>query len=124
MDKYPVYKLEIAKEETTYTSVDAIVEYFQTKIQNHPFAAFIAVFDHYNHTKSIDDCVLDENLKDAKNVVYCFGKQLPNPTMLAVRPRSIGVCELENHFEINFMEVPNPQLQEVTKEWVLALKNK
>ena len=123
MEKYPVFSLHVNKSETTFKNADEIVEYFKQLIQNHPFAKFIALFDHYEHTTSIQDNVIAPEIKDAKNVVFCFGKQLPNAKMLAVRPRSIGICEFEDSFEINFLEVPNEQLQIVTQEWVKSVVN-
>jgi len=124
MDKYPIYTLEIDKTETTYTSVDEIIAYLQEKVATHPFAVEIAVFDHFTHTTGIEDHTIDPNIKAAKNFVFCFGKMLPKAAMMAVRPRSIGVCEFENSFEISFLEVPNEKLHEVTEGWAKALKNK
>jgi hypothetical protein len=121
MEKYPVYAHEITKENCSFKDVDALIEHFKSKVEAHPFATYIAIFDHYAHTTSVADHVLDPNIKAAKNLVFCFGKQLPNSKMLAVRPRSIGVCDLGDKFEISFMEVPNEQLQEVVKSWVEAL---
>jgi len=123
MDKYPVFSLTVAKNELSQKSVDEIIEFFKAKVEAHPFATFIAIFDHYTHTKSIEDCVLDTNIKAAKNLVFCFGKQLPNSKMLAVRPRSLGVVEFEDSFEINFLEVPNEALHKVVSEWVESIKN-
>ena len=124
MDKYPIYSLEIGKKETSFATVDAIISYLQNKIEQHPFAKEIAIFDHLVHTQSIQDHVIDENLKSAKNLLFCFGKMLPTSKMLAVRPRSIGVAEFEDKFEISFMAVPNEALQEVTQNWVQSIKNK
>ncbi len=123
MDKYPVYSMVIKKEETKFTSVDAILNHFETLIEAHPIAKYIATFDHYEHTKSIEDCVIGEGILKAKNIIFCFGKQLPNAQVLAVRPRSFGVSEFEDRFEVAFLEVPNPQLQIVQSEWVESLKN-
>ncbi|WP_457744862.1 DUF6858 family protein [Sulfurimonas sp.] len=123
MDKYPIFTLEIKKTETTYTSIDEVVKHFETLIEKHPVAKFIANFDHYEHTMSIEDHLLDEKIKAAKNVIFCFGKQLPNSKILAVRPRSIGICEFEDSFEINFLEVPNEQLQIVSEQWAKSVAN-
>jgi len=124
MNKYPVYSLEINKDETTFHDVDAIINYLQGKVEAHPFAVEIAVFDHYAHTTSIEEHTIDEKIKAAKNLVFCFGKMLPKPTMLAVRPRSIGVCDLGDYFEVSFLEVPNEKLHEVTEGWAKSIKNK
>jgi len=123
MEKYPVFSLHVNKNETSFKNADEIVEHFKQLIQNHPIAKFIALFDHYEHTSSIQDGVISPEIKDAKNVIFCFGKQLPNAKMLAVRPRSIGICEFEDSFEINFLEVPNEQLHTVVEKWAKSVVN-
>jgi len=124
MDKYPVHSFIISKEETSFQTVDAILEHLKTLILEHPVANFIAIFDHFSHTNSLEDGVVHETIKDAKNLIFCFGKQLPSPKMLAVRPRSIGVTELEESFSIDILEVPNEQLHEILVKWIHAIKNK
>ena len=123
MDKYPIFYLEIKKTETTYKTVDDIVAHFEKLIAEHPVAQPIAVFDHYAHTSSIEDGVIAPEIKAAKNVVFCFGKQLPTSKILAVRPRSIGICEFEDSFEISFLEVPNEQLHTVSENWARSVAN-
>ena len=123
MDKYPVFSLNVKKTETTFENVDAIVAHFTSLIEAHPVAKFIALFDHYEHTSSMQDGTIAPEIKDAKNVIFCFGKQLPTSKMLAVRPRSIGICEFEESFEISFLEVPNEQLHEVTEKWAKSVVN-
>jgi hypothetical protein len=123
MDKYPIFSLEIDKNETTYKSVSEIINYLEGLVESHPIAVNIAVFNHYEHTSSMDDGTIAPEIKDAKNLVFCFGKQLPTTKILAVRPRSIGVCELENSFVIDFLEVPNEQLHVVTEGWVKSIAN-
>ena len=54
MDKYPVYSLELKKSNIKQTNIVEIIEYFKAKIQAHPIAKFIAVFDHYSHTKELN----------------------------------------------------------------------
>jgi len=120
-EKYPVYSLTIAKDTTTFTNVDAIIEALKAKVDAHPVARFIAIFDHYAHTSALAEGSIAEEIKDAKNLIFCFGKELPTSKILAVRPRSIGVCELENAFAIDFMEAPNEQLQKTLQEWVTSL---
>jgi len=124
MDKYPIFSLEINKNETTYKNVDEIIAYLKSLVDAHPVAKYIAIFDHYEHTSSMKDGEINDAIKDAKNLIFCFGKQLPNTKILAVRPRSIGICELENSFVIDFLEVPNEQLHQVTETWAKSVANK
>ena len=124
MDKYPVNVLEIAKNETTLKSVDEILEYLKSKIDAHPVAVYIATFDHYAHTKGLESGSVASEVVDAKNIICCFGKDLSNPLMLAVRPRSFGVVELDDKFVVSFMDAPNPQAHEVMVSWVKSIVNK
>lgn len=103
--KYPVFHLEIPKEETSCRSVDDIIAALQARIDAEPNVAEIAIFDHYAHTKGFDGDIHPE-IVAAKNLVFCFGYKLPDPVMLSVRPRSIGVCDMGNRFVISFLEAP------------------
>ena len=124
MDKYPVFSLEIAKDETTFTSVAQIIDYLKEKIDNHPIAVFIAHFNHYEHTANLQESVINPDIKDAQNLIFCFGKQIPNTKILAARPRSFGVCELNDSFVIDFLEAPNEQLHKVMEDWAKSVANK
>ena len=101
-----------------------IIEYLKSLVDAHPVAVYISIFDHYKHTSSMEDGVIADDIKDAKNLIFCFGKQLPTSKILAVRPRSIGICELENSFSIDFLEVPNEQLHATTVKWIESIVNK
>ena len=121
-EKYPLFVLELPKTETDKKSVDAIIDYLKAKIEAHPVATFIAIFDHYAHTKSLAEGQIAEDIIAAKNIVFCFGKELPKPEVMGVRPRSIGVAEKTESFIISFLEAPNPQANQAMQEWVLGLK--
>lgn len=123
MEKYPVFELELPKSETTFQSVDAIIAHLKEKIDSHPVAAFIGIFDHYAHTKGLPEGQVAENIKDAKLIVFCFGTALPNPHVMAVRPRSIGVADLGDKFVINFLEPPMPIATQAMEAWVKGLRN-
>lgn len=123
MEKYPVYDLDIDKSETTCTSVDDILDRLKAKIDGHPKVAYIATFDHYSHTTSIDGTIAEE-IKDARNIVFCFGVALPNAHVLAVRPRSIGVADLGDRFHITFMEPPMEVATKEMEAWCRGLIDK
>ncbi|MFA7097968.1 MAG: DUF6858 family protein [Gammaproteobacteria bacterium] len=123
-EKYPVFTLEIDKSETTFRTVDELIAYFKEKIDTHETTRFIAIFDHYAHTKSLAEGQVSPDILSAKNIVFCFGIQLPNPQVLAVRPRSIGVSELKDRFVITFMEAPMPVANTTMEEWVKSIKNR
>jgi len=121
MEKYPIFELKIPKNETKYTSVDEIIEYFKSKIETHPVAAYIATFDHYDHTKSLSDGSIASEILDAKNIIFCFGKELPKPHVMSIRPRSIGVAEFKDSFFVGFMEAPNPAANDAMESWIKGL---
>lgn len=123
-EKYPVFTLEVAKEETGLSSVDAILRYLKRCIDGHRSARFIAIFDHYAHTKGLPEGQVAEEIIDAKNIVFCFGITLPNPQVMAVRPRSIGVVELADSFVVSFMEAPMPVANAAMEKWAKALKGR
>ncbi len=121
LEKYPVFILEINKNETSYKNVNEILAYIKSQIQAHPIATYIGDFDHYSHTSSLSEGKIAEEIVDAKNIICCFGKVLPKPEVLAVRPRSIGVAELEDHFVVSFMEAPNPDANAAMEKWVKGI---
>ena len=121
-DKYPVWTLELNKDEIKQKSVSEIIEYFKNKIEEHPVAKFIATFDHYSHTKSLPDHSINPDIKDVQNIIFCFGKEIPTTKAAAVRPRSIGVCEMEDSFIIEFMEAPSQPGHQAMEEWAKSLK--
>jgi hypothetical protein len=122
MDKYPVYSLELQKSNIKQTNITEIIEYFKVKIQAHPIAKFIAVFDHYSHTKGLNG-EINPSIIDAQNLIFCFGPAILNTKILAVRPRSIGIAELEDKFVIEFIEAPKEQMQQTMEEWTKELEN-
>lgn len=121
-EKYPVYTLELDKNETNCKSVDEILMHFKTIIESNPIVKFIGIFDHYAYTTTLPDGFIADGIRDAKNIIFCFGKEIKNPGVMAVRPRSIGVVELENTFIITFLEAPNPVANAAMEEWTKMLK--
>jgi hypothetical protein len=61
-------------------------------------------------------------IRAAKNVLFCFGLSLPSPEILGLRPRSIGVAELDDQFVISFMETPMPVANSAMEDWALGLR--
>jgi hypothetical protein len=123
MEKYPVFDMVLPKGETSCASVDDIIAKLHANIDAHPKVAYIAPFDHYAHTKSIDGTVAD-GIKDAKNIVFCFGVALPNPHVLAVRPRAIGVADMGDSFHLTFLEPPMEVATKEMESWCKALADK
>ncbi|WP_298289299.1 DUF6858 family protein [Thiomonas sp.] len=120
-EKYPVYVAEFAKSETPYTTVAEVVEYYKAKIAANPQVKFIAVFDHYEHTTRIGGTIAPD-IKAAAEVIFCFGIALPNPMVLAVRPRSIGIADMGDKFVISFLEAPMAPANEAMEAWTKGLR--
>jgi hypothetical protein len=120
-EKYHIFEIEYKKSELQYKSVDEIIAALQVKIDAHPVIAFIAIFDQYKHTASLKDGEINPSIKAAKNIIFCFGKELPTPEILAIRPRSIGVCELEDSFVVSFLEAPNDAANKTMEDFVKSL---
>lgn len=121
-EKYPLFVMELAPDETPYDSVDAICEYYRGRIEAHRCGRFIAIFDHYAHTCQLPDGDIGEGIRAAKNVIFCFGLSLPSAAVLAVRPRSIGVAQTDRGFVITFMEAPMPLANAAMEDWTHGLR--
>jgi hypothetical protein len=123
-EKYPIYTLRLDREETSLDSVEAICAYFRSRIEAHRSAVFIAEFDHYAHTRSLPEGQVAPEIRAARCLVFCFGISLPDPQVLAVRPRSIGVAETDEGFTITFMEAPMPVANAAMEDWAKGLRNR
>jgi len=121
MDKYPVNTKTITKDACSLKNTDEVIAFIKSKIDAHPVATFISTFDHYTHTKSLANGEINPDFIDAKNIIFCFGVQLPKAEMLGVRPRSIGVVETKDSFIVSFMDAPNPQAHQFMIDWVEAI---
>ncbi|KZK73692.1 MAG: hypothetical protein A3K90_00780 [Pelodictyon luteolum] len=123
-EKYPVFTTQFDRSETSCRSVDDIIAHFKRCIDANPAVAYIGEFDHYAHTAALPGGVIGEGIKAARNLLFCFGKEMPTPYVLAVRPRSIGVAEVENGFIVTFLEAPNPTANEAMESWTKALRDR
>lgn len=122
MERYPVFDLTIPKSETRYETVDEILAALKEKIDAHPKVAYIGIFDHYTHTQAIEGEIAG-SIHDAKNILFCFGVKIPNPHVLAVRPRSIGVADMQDHFHVTFLEPPMEVATTAMEAWCKDLVN-
>ncbi len=122
-EKYPITVVEVKKSETSYASVNDIAEYFRKQIAANEKVAYIGTFDHYAHTAQMGGEIASE-ITAAVNVVFCFGFALPNPQVLAVRPRSIGVADVGDHFVVSFMDAPMKPANDAMQAWAFVILGK
>lgn len=120
LEKYPVCTIEITKSEADNKTLLEIIDFLKEKIETHPVAKFITVFDNYAHTKSLNGEIM-EGMIGAQNILFCFGPAIPNTKILAVRPRSIGICEFEDNFVVEFLEAPKEELTQTMVSWIKGL---
>jgi len=121
LDRFPILSIEITKNNTNYKSVPEILNFFKTKIEEDELAKYIATFNHYEHTQSIEGSEIQEGMLDAQNIIFCFGKKLSNAKVLAVRPRSIGISEYQDKFIVSLMEAPMVPMTDKMEAWVKEL---
>ncbi len=121
-EKYPITVVDVNKSETTFKTVADIAGYFRQCIDSTPRVQYIGTFDHYAHTKAIGGEIAAD-IQAAVNVMFCFGHALPNPQVLAVRPRSIGIADMGNRFVVTFMDAPMKPANDAMQAWALALRN-
>ncbi|MCB1857210.1 MAG: hypothetical protein KDI63_03010 [Gammaproteobacteria bacterium] len=120
-ETYPVYVLEVERRETNLHTVDEILACLKRQIDADEAALYIATYDHYGHTRSLKNGQIAEGILDAKSIVFCFGITLPDPQVMAVRPRSIGVAETWEGFVISFVEAPMPVANIAMENWAKSL---
>jgi hypothetical protein len=123
-EKYPVFVMELDREETEHQGIADICDYFRARIEEHRCAQFIAEFDHYAHTCMLPEGRVADDIKAARNIIFCFGIALPNAQVLAVRPRSIGIAETKRGFVISFLEAPMPIANAAMEDWAEALRRR
>lgn len=118
----PVFTLQLEPAECRFDSVDEIAYYLKQQIESHKAAQYIATFNHLEHTASLPEGQVAEDMDAAINLVFCFGFSLQDPSQLAMRPRSIGICHDSNGFTISFIEAPMPVVNALMEEWAYSLR--
>jgi hypothetical protein len=119
-DIYPVITFELSKSNINITSIDDFFDYLKIKVKMDIEATYIAIFDHYSHTSKIEGKFM-EGLIDAKNFIFCFGTAIPSTKAIALRPKSIGICEFKDKFVIEYIEPPREAAAIKIKNWLEEL---
>jgi hypothetical protein len=119
-EKYPIYTLEIFKNEIKHKNIDDVIGFLKSKIGAHPVGVFIAIFDHMAHSKAFNGETV-EGMINARNIIFCIGKNIPSSKVMSLKPRSIGISEFEDKFEFGMLEVPNEENQATIESWIKEL---
>ena len=119
----PVYVEEVALHETSFQSVDEIIDAIKAKIDADPNIIYITTFDHYDYTACLPHGKIAPDIIAAKNLLFCFGPMIPNPYMMALKPRSMGITQTSEGFVIAFAEAPLPIANTTMTEWAQRIKN-
>jgi hypothetical protein len=114
---YPLFTLEVSRDECRFPSLEALAEYFEACISEHPLALLVGRFDHLSHTGRLSEGWVDNEIQGAMSIVFCFGITLPDPTAMATRPRSIGITDLGDRWMISFLEAPMPVVNAALERW-------
>ena len=119
-DIYPIITYEISKNNFKMSSIDDIFDVLKVKIELDREATYISTFDHYSHTTKIGGKLM-EGLIDAKNIIFCFGTAIPSTKVVALRPKSIGICEFKDRFVIEYVEPPREIAAKKVEYWLNEL---
>jgi hypothetical protein len=117
----PVFSLQIDPDECRFDTIEEIITYFETEISAHKAVEYIATFDHKKHTSELPEGQLADGIVAAFNLVFCFGFTLQTPDQLACRPRSIGICQLNDQIIVSFLEAPMPVANALMEKWAKSL---
>jgi hypothetical protein len=117
----PVFTLQIDKDECRFKTIKEIVAFFESEISQQKDAEFIAIFDHVKHTSELPLGQLADGIVAAYNILFCFGFTLQDPEQLACRPRSIGICEMNDQITVSFIEAPMPVANALMEKWTNSL---
>ncbi len=120
----PVYSLKLDMATCRFKTAEEIVAYFEQEISHHKAAHYIATFNHMKHTRELPEGQIAEGITAAYNLVFCFGFTLQDPEQLAMRPRSIGVCQMGEQIVISFIEAPMPVANALMEQWTQSLISK
>ncbi|MGE5152629.1 MAG: DUF6858 family protein [Bdellovibrio bacteriovorus] len=122
LDKYPVFVEEIAKADTDCATVDDVVARLRVRVQAHPGASDIAVFDHLAHVKALPEGKVADEIRGSKHLIFCLSNAIPNALIAAVRPRALSVVETQDRFVISWLEAPVEGPNQIIAGWVESLR--
>ena len=120
MENYSVEYYNIPKTKLPNPTIESVIELLKERIDKDPVATFITIFDHFVHTQK-GGGEINKEIKDAKNIVFCFGRAIPNPLVVGLRPRSFGIVDLGEKIQINFMTAPKADTNKKMQSWVTSL---
>lgn len=122
--EYPIFKTEIMKTDTEFNTMEKMCDEITRIIKSDPKLTWLCDFDHMKHTIDVVKGPVREDIKAARCLVFCFGISIPNPLVLAARPRSFGVVDVGDKFIISFLAAPREGTNETMTAWIDGLVKK
>lgn len=119
----PVCTIELEKSKMRHANMDALLAALKARVDAHPTAAYIATVDQESNldARARQNAAVD--YVASKLMVFSFEVDMPNPGVLVVRPRTVGVTEFADRFVINFIVVPTSMANDPMEDWVHALRD-
>jgi hypothetical protein len=103
-----------------FEDADAVVEALLRQLEEHPRAHLIAVFDNLEHAWQTGGDIPPDVLA-IRNMIFCFGTELPVPELMALGPRTIVITEQTDRFTVSYMETPVPEFNDTMAQWLNRL---
>lgn len=103
------------------SDIEELILHLKQLISAHPIAKLVSDFDHVEHTTNLAEGKIEADLINGRVISFCIGKNLYDPLLLAVRPRSIGIAEQKDQFIFSFMDAPNPDLNKTMEGWIKSM---
>ena len=122
-DDDPVCTLELEKSKTRHADMDALLAALKARVDAHPAAAYIATLDHESNPGGRAGQNVAADYVASKLMVFSSEVDMPNPGVLVVRPRTVGVTEFADRFVINFVVAPASVGTDPMEDWVRALRD-
>lgn len=104
-------------------TIDDVIAKLREQMDASGLTVFIAIYGDYGRTHAINGPI-GKGIKGAKKLLFCFGERLPYPQALAIRPRSIGIADMGDHFFITFLKSPEVYAMADVLQWVKTLADK
>jgi len=119
-EKLAICTVEVAKSETRLRSLDEIVDYLRACIEAEPLARSSPSSTLRAHALAAERRHRRGHPRRQEPGVL-LRHHAAGPAGPGARPRSIGVCELDDRFVLTFAEAPMPVANLAMERWALSV---